>query len=191
MSDLSPFDAIGGNPALDLVNTIANRGSAEKRRDLLESVADLERWLATFGLPAKGLTADDLIEARAIRERLHNLFRRPAHGQAVSAGALDAFGQDLRGMTAGRKLVQQGDRVVWGWASDASALHQSLFPVLVEAAELLVSGDLERVRECQGPGCGWLFVDRSRGRPRRWCSMRDCGNKAKARRHQHRRAAGS
>jgi predicted RNA-binding Zn ribbon-like protein len=32
-------------------------------------------------------------------------------------------------------------------------------------------------------GCGWLFVDESRNGSRRWCSMKDCGNRAKARRH--------
>jgi predicted RNA-binding Zn ribbon-like protein len=35
--------------------------------------------------------------------------------------------------------------------------------------------------------CSWLFVDETRAGTRRWCSMQDCGNKAKARRH-HRRA---
>ena len=186
MSDPFPFDAIGGNLALDLVNTIANRGSLEKRRDLLASLADLQCWLAAFGLPADGLTEHDLDETRAIRERLHDLFRNPMHGHVVDAAALEAFGRDLRKMTDGRRLEPQGGRAAWGWAPGAPALDRALFAVLAEATELLVSDDLERVRECQGPGCGWLFVDRSRGRPRRWCSMRDCGNKAKARRHYRR-----
>jgi len=29
-------------------------------------------------------------------------------------------------------------------------------------------------------------VDESRNGSRRWCSMKDCGNRAKARRHYHR-----
>ena len=47
----------------------------------------------------------------------------------------------------------------------------------------LVSGDRELIRQCEDDACGWLFVDRSRGGRRRWCSMADCGNRAKARRH--------
>lgn len=188
MSDPSPFDAIGGNRALDFVNTVANRGNPDKRRDLLTTPSDLQSWFVALGLPAGDLAESDLAGARAIRERLHDVFLPASQDRAVGAAALEAFGRDFRAATGARRLQPQGKRIVWGWAPDAGALHRSLFPVLVDAAELLVSDDFEKVRECQGPGCGWLFVDRSRGRPRRWCSMSDCGNKAKARRHQQRQA---
>ena len=186
MSDPSPFDAIGGNRALDFVNTVANRGNPDKRRDLLATPSDLQSWFVAIGLPAIALDESDLIEARAIRERLHDVFLPPSQGRAVDAAALDAFGRDLQASSGERRLQSRSKRIIWGWAPDAGALHRSLFPVLTAAADLLVSEDLAKVRECHGPGCGWLFVDRSRGRPRRWCSMSDCGNKAKARRHQQR-----
>lgn len=190
MNDPSSFDAIGGNLALDFVNTIANRGNPDKRRDLLATLSDLQSWLTALGLPAIDLDDSDLAAARAIRERLHDLFRLPAQRHAVDPAALEAFGRDLRTATAERRLQPRDERIIWGWAPDAGALHRSLFAVLTHAAELLVSPDLAKVRECHGTGCGWLFVDRSRGRPRRWCSMSDCGNKAKARRHQDRRTEG-
>lgn len=41
----------------------------------------------------------------------------------------------------------------------------------------------ERLKRCENPRCGWLFVDRSRNRSRRWCEMATCGNRAKAKRH--------
>ena len=47
-----------------------------------------------------------------------------------------------------------------------------------------------RVRMCEAPdGCGWLFYDETRNGTRRWCSMKDCGNRAKARRHYARNKA--
>lgn len=57
------------------------------------------------------------------------------------------------------------------------------------AAELTTTDELERVKMFEGGACGWLFVDLSRNRSRRWCSMEDCGNVIKARRHyaRHRR----
>jgi len=186
MSGPSPFDAIGGNRALDFVNTVANRGNPDKRRDLLATPADLRSWFVTLGLPAIAFDDSDLIEARAIRERLHDVFLPSVQGRAADAAALDAFRRDLHTASGERRLQSQGKRIVWGWSPDAGVLHRAIFPVLVDAADLLVSSGLEKVRECHGPGCGWLFVDRSRGRPRRWCSMSDCGNKAKARRHQQR-----
>jgi predicted RNA-binding Zn ribbon-like protein len=62
-----------------------------------------------------------------------------------------------------------------------------LSPVAWSVAELLMSEDLHRVRECAGPDCGWLFMDTSKNGSRRWCSMETCGNRAKARRHRERR----
>jgi predicted RNA-binding Zn ribbon-like protein len=188
MSDPSPFDAVGGNLALDFVNTIANRGNPDKRRDLLATPSDLQSWFATFGPRTTVLDEHGLIDARAIRERLHDLFLPPAQGRAVDPAALEMFGRDLQAITARRRLELQGERIIWGWALDAGELHRSMFPVVTAAADLLVSDDLAKIRECHGPGCGWLFVDRSRGRPRRWCSMSDCGNKAKARRHHQRQS---
>ncbi|MGH7448040.1 MAG: CGNR zinc finger domain-containing protein, partial [Longimicrobiales bacterium] len=44
-------------------------------------------------------------------------------------------------------------------------------------------GELDRVKLCGNDACAWLFIDVSRNRSRRWCDMKDCGNRAKARRH--------
>jgi predicted RNA-binding Zn ribbon-like protein len=57
-----------------------------------------------------------------------------------------------------------------------------LYPIVKSAADLLVSAQLDRIRVCADPQCGWLFLDSSRNRSRRWCSMDTCGNRAKARR---------
>lgn len=65
-----------------------------------------------------------------------------------------------------------------------------LWPVVASAAELLVSVEqLPLLRICglhESGECGWLFLDETRNHTRRWCSMKDCGNRAKARRHYHR-----
>jgi predicted RNA-binding Zn ribbon-like protein len=56
---------------------------------------------------------------------------------------------------------------------------------IVEAAvALLVSDAMLRVKSC--PTCGWLFLDVSKNRSRRWCSMNTCGAVAKARRYYRR-----
>ncbi|WP_233196275.1 CGNR zinc finger domain-containing protein [Trinickia soli] len=53
----------------------------------------------------------------------------------------------------------------------------------IAANELLSQPILSNVRECSA--CSWLFLDLSRSRSRRWCSMATCGNRAKAQRHYH------
>jgi len=63
-----------------------------------------------------------------------------------------------------------------------------LSPVVHAAVELLTSGPLDRVKACAG--CHWLFVDESKNRSRRWCTMEVCGTNEKVRRYLARRAAG-
>jgi predicted RNA-binding Zn ribbon-like protein len=57
-----------------------------------------------------------------------------------------------------------------------------LNPVIRSAADLLVSVDLKKLKFCSDPMCRWLFLDISRNQSRRWCDMKDCGNRAKAKR---------
>jgi predicted RNA-binding Zn ribbon-like protein len=74
-----------------------------------------------------------------------------------------------------------------GAAGEAAVATRLLQAPEADAADLLASpDDLARVRVCAGSeagGCGWLFLDRTKARTRRWCSMQDCGNRAKARRY--------
>ncbi|MGY1501071.1 CGNR zinc finger domain-containing protein [Streptomyces sp. QTS52] len=43
-----------------------------------------------------------------------------------------------------------------------------------------------RLRPCENPDCRLFLLDRSRANTARWCSMKTCGNRLKARRHQAR-----
>jgi predicted RNA-binding Zn ribbon-like protein len=61
-----------------------------------------------------------------------------------------------------------------------------LAPIVRGAADLLIGPDRARVRECGSDTCFWLFLDHSKNGTRRWCDMKVCGNRAKARRHYQR-----
>jgi predicted RNA-binding Zn ribbon-like protein len=52
-----------------------------------------------------------------------------------------------------------------------------------DAVDLLCGMDATRLKRCpvQEGGCGWLFLDHSRNRSRRWCAMEDCGTDVKSR----------
>jgi predicted RNA-binding Zn ribbon-like protein len=45
------------------------------------------------------------------------------------------------------------------------------------------------VRACGADTCRWLFLDTSRNHTRRWCDMKVCGNRMKARRFHERHEA--
>jgi predicted RNA-binding Zn ribbon-like protein len=74
---------------------------------------------------------------------------------------------------------------VWVWLD--GDLSRVLWAVAHAATELLTSGPLERIKACVG--CRWLFLDRSKNRSRRWCTMEECGTHEKVRRYLERRAA--
>ena len=57
-----------------------------------------------------------------------------------------------------------------------------------DAVDLLTDADdCKRVRQCESAqGCGWIFLDSTKGGTRRWCDMKVCGNRAKVRRFRSR-----
>jgi predicted RNA-binding Zn ribbon-like protein len=61
-----------------------------------------------------------------------------------------------------------------------------LLPIARIMADLICRDDFTHVKSCEGPTCTLLFVDRTRGHARRWCSMAVCGNRAKQAAHRER-----
>jgi predicted RNA-binding Zn ribbon-like protein len=123
---------------------------------------------------------------RDVRERLFAVFHALASGDPIPADALARVGAELHECSARRRLSTDGDDVRWSWRASARSADYLLHPVLTAAIDLLVTGPRGVIRECEGDGCGWLFVDRSNARRRRWCSMADCGNRNKVRNHYRR-----
>jgi predicted RNA-binding Zn ribbon-like protein len=80
----------------------------------------------------------------------------------------------------------------WQWGAGETSGEQPeawrvlLWPVALSAIELFTaSGERAKLKEC--PGCGWLFLDRSKVGNRRWCSMDECGSRDKMRRQYARK----
>ena len=136
---------------------------------------------AALAEPARAAAV--VAEARDLREAIARLFQgrpRPDDLDLVN-------GHLARAPRAG--LVRQG--AGFGWGTDADALRVPLWPVLWNATDLMAGADRDRVRCCADPECRWMFLDTARNRPRLWCSMEDCGNRAKARRHYRRAKQGA
>ncbi|WP_394828002.1 CGNR zinc finger domain-containing protein [Pendulispora albinea] len=195
MAETSPsFELVGGHIALDFVNTVANRHDAERARELLRTPHDVAVWIETSGLSAvlgprwQGrLRSESRAPARlrAAREHLYGLFNAAATRSAIPESALVATDRALRACRHRQRLQMDRGAVVWGWSDGTSVCDRVLHEILSQAVDLLASAPRAAIRFCDGSGCGWLFLDRSPAGRRRWCSMRDCGNRAKARRHYH------
>jgi predicted RNA-binding Zn ribbon-like protein len=150
---------VGGHLALDFANTI------EPSREHLATPQDLADWAARHGLHGTA----SLERARALRRAIYEVFRPLADGAEPRTGALHAF---YVGAVSGARLTAGG----FAWDDDLLA------PIAVAAVDLLRHGPVERVSVCAG--CPWLFLDTSRNHSRRWCSMEDCGARAKMRRYR-------
>ena len=184
------FQFVAGNLALDFVNTVGNRlGDA---REDLNSGAAFWRWARLARLhvsPSRtALPARELAHVRVVREELYTLFLALANGAAPSRRLLRPLNARLRSIASARELGCSRREVGWRWAAPGRDPRPIIGEVLLSAADLLTSGAFASVRQCDGDGCGWLFLDRSPAGKRRWCSMADCGNRAKARRHYAHRA---
>lgn len=176
------FEHVANAWCLELTNSVPDRHVAD--RDWLADAETAGAWADSLGfeladpLPDAGRTA--LID---LRETIFAIFEAHVAGASVDQRALHALTREhARGLER-HGYVADGNafRRDWPSAWDAPALRAAFAS---SAVELLTDPRLDRVKQC--PGCGWLFVDTSRNRSRRWCSMEMCGGRDKALRHYRR-----
>jgi len=197
-----PSSFTGGRLALDFANTLDWRG----RKNPVEVLTEF-RHLLRFGLAAGALTAAEaralmawserhgplaaraLERARAVRETIAALATALAEGAAPDPAEVRRLEVTCRRAWNARRLVGTATGARWEWAGALDPDRVAAVAAL-DAEELLVAADRAPIRICEGEGCGWFFLDTSRNRRRRWCSMESCGNRAKARRFYHRSRTG-
>jgi hypothetical protein len=81
-------------------------------------------------------------------------------------------------------------RLRWKASGDRTNVPDTPFRKLASAAlDLLTSEEIDKLTACSNPECRWLFLDGSKNRGRRWCDMKLCGNRIKARRYRSRQRA--
>ena len=184
------LELVGGNPALDLANTLDGPRDGPPGADSLLTYADLARWAVHAGVlddpPAAGPAdgARVLARAHALRAAVYDTFRAVAAGEPPPAEALEVLAAEHAEAARHGRLAPSGTAFVLAW--DADAPDRVLWPLAQSAVDLLRHGPLDRVKACAE--CRWLFVDASRNRSRRWCSMNECGGRLKMRRYRARRA---
>jgi predicted RNA-binding Zn ribbon-like protein len=191
---------IGGALCLDFTNTVGSWADS-RGTEKLHDYEDLLRWAAHAGaLDARARSrlrrladgepqAAARVHFRAIafRNALYAVLRSHIGGLRPAAAQLALLNREFSALTSSGRLISEGERFAWRWGGASEDLAQLLWPVAQSAAGLLTSGDLKRVGHCVNEECGWLFIDSSRNGRRRWCSMRDCGNRAKVNRFNARR----
>jgi predicted RNA-binding Zn ribbon-like protein len=199
---IETVDLIGGAICLDFSNTTSRR-DAGPMRERLHGYGDLVTWGERVGLitaeeakelrlEAKTRPADaEAMVGRALRlrEAIFRVFRSVSRAEKPANSDLDVLTAEHALAAPHRRLRCESAEVEFEWDRAPEHLDQLLWPVAQSAIELLVSDERSRVKECATENCNWLFLDASKNKSRRWCEMRECGNRAKARRHYARQKA--
>jgi predicted RNA-binding Zn ribbon-like protein len=188
---------LGGDRTLDLANTVHWRDGR-----MVDFVPDYES-LARWSVPAL-LLSDGEMDLLLVAAARHQTAARKIHGEwrelrgqfkswlldiaprdgeppcgAEEAehryhGLLTAVNAAIAGIEP-RKLL---DARLNSSVDDLLALplRRSAAAIMM----LIMFPPEGKVRQCQADRCGGFFIDHSRSKPRRWCSMDSCGNRAKA-----------
>jgi predicted RNA-binding Zn ribbon-like protein len=195
------FRFMGGELCLDFCNSVGGKRGV-RTREYLNSYYDFVSWSEQAALldarraqellrranqrPAMGTAA--LNRAKRLREAIYRIFlclgknKKPAEDDIRELNA--ELGRSLNRL----RVSPAKNGFGWVWNPEPMELDHPLGPIARSAADLLTSGDaLENIRQCRADNCGWLFLDSSKNHSRCWCDMRDCGNRAKVRRHRLRK----
>jgi len=202
---------IADNLGLDFLNTLAV--PVDMQVDWLTNGEDLLAWLQQAGLVSDDV-ADGFrnsavpgeldriaAQARGLRDWFKRFVYRhmgkPLAPQALDEleplnqllardekfGQIEAHGGQHDSMGQGRAGTPV---LAWRVQRRWRAPEALLLPVASGLADLVCTEDFTYVKACEGASCTLLFVDRTRGHARRWCSMAVCGNRAKQAAHRNR-----
>jgi predicted RNA-binding Zn ribbon-like protein len=195
------FDRCGGHPALDFVNSLDNRFGGRAIVEGLESYPDLMRFARETELldstqAAQALravtpeaAARTLRAGRALREALAETLYAVVDERPPPAAGIEMLERYFHVADRHRELRWQPDRggaaaLAWSWRRNERQPELPVWAIAHAARDLMLSPDMERLRACEVESCRWLFLDTSRNHTRRWCKMKVCGNRMKARRYQ-------
>jgi predicted RNA-binding Zn ribbon-like protein len=153
---------------LTTLESFVNTADLNAGTDALADVEGLARWAAREGLD-DGFDEADRKRMVAFREALRQLL----------------LGNAPEGLEAPLRVVvgPDGTARFEPAASGADGLIAALLAIVARAQ---AEGTWPRMKACAADDCHWAFYDRSRNRSRTWCSMSECGNRAKARSYRAR-----
>ncbi|MBW8747668.1 MAG: CGNR zinc finger domain-containing protein [Acidobacteria bacterium] len=191
---------VGGHLILDFVNTLDWRFRPSGAEELIKDYGDLLRFTAQCGLlnrsevsriranGSPGTGQQVLTASRRLRETLATILYDILDLQSPAAAAVATLHAYVASAQREQELGRQENRLVWMWSpKSAGAIELPLWKLSVGAVTLLTSNHMSTLKACSNQECRWLFLDVSKSRSRRWCDMKLCGNRLKAKRFREKK----
>jgi len=201
-SELGRMRMLAGDPALDFANTFHWREG--RQADFIGDYRSLVDWClpaglltqsevtALLALARKAPNAARIVHAEtiALRDTWRDCLSRRSRSREAeeSEGGLDRpFAERLTHALADSALLIDGMEAID--KTPDRKLSLPLARIALSIANLQLIPATRRIGQCEGDPCGGFFLDNSRSKPRRWCSMDTCGNRAKVRGFRNRMQA--
>ncbi|HEU4947922.1 MAG TPA: ABATE domain-containing protein [Kribbella sp.] len=173
-----------GTLSTDFVATVGRRlaGGCER----LTSAGRLAEWLVHADLAAPDIPVSDveLQQARASREAIYRLMLSRIAERPGTPADVRVVNGWARKRTPAPQLSVDGAFALQPVDADVGT---ALGVIARDAIEVVAGTRAESLRACEATDCGMLYLDLSQGRTRRWCSMKECGNRAKVAAYRSRR----
>ncbi|MDN4614115.1 ABATE domain-containing protein [Leifsonia sp. F6_8S_P_1B] len=170
-----------GTLPLDFVGTLRARRNPEPL-EKFAAPGDVSAWFMEAGMIDDAPPAGDADLQRAVevRERIYALLDASLHGTPLLADDVAFVNEVAAGSPVRLELSD-------GTVRRSGTIADGLGSLARETIAILGSPDAALLRECARPECTQVYLDRSRGHRREWCSMKTCGNRMKATAFRERR----
>jgi predicted RNA-binding Zn ribbon-like protein len=178
------FTFVSGHAGLDLAGTVGHRDTPD-RYDLLTGPDALASWIVQAGLvgAAAAVDAEGLAETTELREAIYRLATARIQGTAARSADRDLLNSTAAAPPVTPRLREDGAIARGG---ELSAVRSTIARATIE---LLGAAAAAQLKACGAAPCTRIYLDSSRRGDRRWCDMRECGNRAKAASYRKRHAA--
>lgn len=179
-------DMADPSAATRLIEAYANTIDIEDRTDAITTPGELGAWLSAHDLLPRDapVSDEDLARARALRAGLRERLLA-SNGEEPDRDLVAQAEEVFAGLPLTVRL-SPADPLAPG---PREGVSRALAVIAAAWAHTAATGEWLRLKQCPNHECGWVFWDATRSRTRRWCSMRVCGNRAKARAHAERNRA--
>lgn len=163
-----------GTLPLDFVGTLRARRNPEPR-EMLSAPDDVGAWFVEAGMLDDAPAADETTRERAVavREDIYALLDAAIQHEPLPRNAVARLNEVAAGAPVRLELVD-------GALRRSGTIEEGLASLARETVAILGGPEAALLRECGRPECTQVYLDRSRGHRREWCSMKTCGNRVKA-----------